>query len=188
MSILVVVLNVGIKWISVLKSDMKHEKKSLMPYANSEGPDQHAHPCSLIWAFSICEHILQYPLILLVGNEGPDQPARMRRLIRTCVAHKLQKGPFCALRIILHCASNVILRIYHGCEGQTEKSVLRAGTTRLAEWCQTVIPRKRFFYLSLTPMLDSFSCIPFISESGFLIMQSLRLRTSTRLWRQYRDV
>ena len=36
----------------------------------------------------------------------------------------------------------------------------------------------RFFCLSLTPMIDSSSCIPFISESGFLIMQSFRLQTS----------
>ena len=34
-------------------------------------------------------------------------------------------------------------------------------------------PEGQIFYLSLTPMIDSFSCIPFISESGFLIMQSL---------------
>ena len=27
-------------------------------------PDQHAHPCRLIWAISVCWCILQYPLIL----------------------------------------------------------------------------------------------------------------------------
>ena len=61
------------------------------------------------------------------------------------------------------------IRIYHGCEGWTEKSVpkLLSGITRLTEWCQTVIPRDGVFYLSLTPMIDSFSCILFISESGF---------------------
>ena len=36
-------------------------------------------------------------------------------------------------------------------------------------------PRDGTLYLSLTHMIDSFSCIPFISESGLLIMPSLRL-------------
>ena len=40
-----------------------------------------------------------------------------------------------------------------------------------------MIPMDRFFYLPLLPIKDSFSCIPFISERGFLIMQSLRLLT-----------
>ena len=48
-----------------------------------------------------------------------------------------------------------------------------SGFMRLAVRCQTVIPKDVFFYLSLTPMIDSFSCIPSVSESGFLIMQSL---------------
>ena len=52
---------------------------------------------------------------------------------------------------------------------------LLSGITTLAKWCQTVIPRYGVFYLSLTPMIDSFSS--FTSESGFLIMQSLRLQT-----------
>ena len=70
-----------------------------MSYANSLGPGEHAHPCSLIWTFSVCRHILQYPLILSADNAGPDQPARMRRMIRACVVRKLYKGPFRALRI-----------------------------------------------------------------------------------------
>ena len=37
-----------------------------------------------------------------------------------------------------------------------------------------MIRRARFFYLSLKPMIDFFSYIPFISESEFLVMQSLR--------------
>ena len=32
------------------------------------------------------------------GNEGPDQPALMRRLIWACVVRKLHKGPFRVLR------------------------------------------------------------------------------------------
>ena len=39
-------------------------KKALMPYANSEGPNEHAHPCSLIWTFSVRRRILHYPSIL----------------------------------------------------------------------------------------------------------------------------
>ena len=46
-----------------------------------------------------CRHILQFLLILLADNEGPDQPAQMRSLIRACVVLKLQTGPFRALRI-----------------------------------------------------------------------------------------
>ena len=34
--------------------------------------------------FSVCQHILQYPSILQVGNKGPNQPLRMCRLIRVC--------------------------------------------------------------------------------------------------------
>ena len=74
-------------------------KRALMSYANSLGPGEHAHPCSLIWTFSVCRHILQYPWILSADNAGPDQPARMRRMIRACVVRKLYKGPFRALRI-----------------------------------------------------------------------------------------
>ena len=39
-------------------------KKALMPYANSEGPDERAHPCSLILTFSFNQHILQCIMIL----------------------------------------------------------------------------------------------------------------------------
>ena len=72
-----------------------------MLYANREVPDEPAYPCSLIWTFSVCRHILQYPLILSADNEGPDQPALMRRLIRACVVRKLHKVSFPALCIIL---------------------------------------------------------------------------------------
>ena len=51
-----------------------------MPYANSGGPDLHAHSCSLICTLS-------------------DQPVRMRRLIWACFVGKIHKGPFLALRI-----------------------------------------------------------------------------------------
>ena len=87
------------KW-ALMPYDAQDGKKALMPYANSEDPDKFAHPCSLIWTFSVCRHILQYLLILLADNAGPDQPAHSRRLIRTCVVRKLHKGLFHALRIL----------------------------------------------------------------------------------------
>ena len=75
-------------------------EKDLMPHANSEGPDERVHPCSLIWTSSIRRHVLQYLLILLVDNESPDQPARMHSLTMAYVVRKLHKGLFRALRII----------------------------------------------------------------------------------------
>ena len=60
-----------------------------------------------------------------------------------------------------------------------------SGITRLAKWCHIVTLRDRFFYLLFTPMIDSFSFMPFISKGGFLIMQSFRLLTSAILWWHY---
>ena len=40
-----------------------HEK-ALMQFADIIGPDQRVYLCSLIWVFSVCRHILQYPLVL----------------------------------------------------------------------------------------------------------------------------
>ena len=34
--------------------DMEREKNALMLYANSKGSDGPAHPCILIWTFSVC--------------------------------------------------------------------------------------------------------------------------------------
>ena len=72
-----------------------------MQFADSVGPDQSEHLSSLIWEFSVRLHILQYPLILKADNEGLDQPAHMRRLIRACVVRKLHMGPFRVLCVIL---------------------------------------------------------------------------------------
>ena len=72
------------------------------------GPDQRAHLCSLIWAFSV--HIIQNPRILLADNEGPDQPALMRRLIRACVIRILHKDPFHALCNIIFCGYVTYMR------------------------------------------------------------------------------
>ena len=56
------------------ESDMQHEKRALMLYANSEGLDQPAHMCILIRAFllvdifnsiyRICKWITKVPVIL----------------------------------------------------------------------------------------------------------------------------
>ena len=89
-----------------VRTDTQRGKK-VMAHARSEGPDEHAHPCSLIWTFSVPRYILQYPLILYADNEGPDQPARMRRLIWACVVRKVHKGPFRALHI------NYIMSLLH---------------------------------------------------------------------------
>ena len=42
----------------------QHTKRALMQFANNVGTDWHVHLCSIIWAFSVHQHILQYPLIL----------------------------------------------------------------------------------------------------------------------------
>ena len=59
-----------------------------MQFADKVGPDECAYLCSLIWAFSVRQHILQYPPILKVDNEGLDQPVLLCRLIMACVVHK----------------------------------------------------------------------------------------------------
>ena len=72
-------LHQSLIYILFLSYDGTHEK-ALMPLADNVGPDQRAYLCSLIWAFSARRHVLQYPLIMQAGNEGPDQPALMQRL------------------------------------------------------------------------------------------------------------
>ena len=67
-------------------------KKALTQFADNVRLDQHAHLYSLVWAFSIPRHILQYLLSLLADNEGPDQPALMR-------CPQVNKGSFRALLI-----------------------------------------------------------------------------------------
>ena len=70
-----------------------------MYFADNIGLDHRAHLCSLIWAFSVPQHILQCP-VLFADNKDPDQPALMHRLIRACAVLKLHMGTFRALRII----------------------------------------------------------------------------------------
>ena len=65
------------------------------------GTDLHALPCSLIWTVSVHWHIFQYPMIPSESNVGHYQPAWMCRLFRACVVHKLHKGSFSELCIML---------------------------------------------------------------------------------------
>ena len=44
--------------------DVHRGKTTIMPYANSEGPDERAHPSSLIFTFSVRWYVLEYPLEL----------------------------------------------------------------------------------------------------------------------------
>ena len=44
--------------------DEQHKKKALIQFEDYTGPDQHVHLISLILAFSVRRHILQYSLIL----------------------------------------------------------------------------------------------------------------------------
>ena len=60
---------------------------------------------------------------------------------------------------------------------------LLSGITGLAEWCLIVIPRDGFFYLFLKPILDAFSCIPFISEDAVFSITDVRHIVMTLLWR-----
>ena len=78
---------------------MRKVRKGPFAIYESEGPDEGAFACSLIWTFSVRRHILHYSLYFYLGNEGPDQPVHIHRLIKACVVRILNKGPFHALRI-----------------------------------------------------------------------------------------
>ena len=71
-----------------------------MPFANTEGPDERAPPWSMIWTFSVRQHILQYPLTLYVGSGGSDPSVRMCRLIRAYIVCTIYKKP-----VLMHFAS-----------------------------------------------------------------------------------
>ena len=50
--------------ISPQKHDEQHTKKALIQFVDNVGPNQCVHLCSLIWAFFVRRHILQYIHIL----------------------------------------------------------------------------------------------------------------------------
>ena len=57
-------LRFTITTLSIEIYDAQRGKKALMPYAKSKGQDERAHTCSLVWAFFVGHHILQFHLIL----------------------------------------------------------------------------------------------------------------------------
>ena len=84
---------------------MQHEKKALMLYANSGGPDEPAHPCNLIWTFSVHQNILQYPRFYKRTTKDqipyticrqcrPWSACTFAKADRACIVHKLYKGLF----------------------------------------------------------------------------------------------
>ena len=56
-------------------------EKGAFERAKNAHSDHPAHAQSIIRAFALHSYILKYPMILLADSEGPDQTARMRRLI-----------------------------------------------------------------------------------------------------------
>ena len=56
-------------------------KKCPRACAKCSYSDDLVHAQSIIRAFALHSHILQYPMILLADSEGPDQTAWSRRLI-----------------------------------------------------------------------------------------------------------
>ena len=76
-------------------------ERALSPYVNSENPDECAyHAVSIMQSDLDILCSLTYTTVSIdsvSNNAGPDQPAQMCRLIRTCIVCKLHKGPFCAL-------------------------------------------------------------------------------------------
>ena len=86
-----------------------------------------------------------------------------------------------------------IIRIFYVCEVQIEKSVRRVIVRHheAASWCRRVILWNRFFYSHQTPMIDSFSCIPFDFQTLILIITfalmpentAVRHKILTKQWR-----
>ena len=72
-----------IKHIKRHKSKMgRVKRKCAFKHAQYAKRSNHpAHVPSIIWTFAPHSYILQYPMILLAANVGPDQIARMHRLI-----------------------------------------------------------------------------------------------------------
>ena len=64
--------------------------------------DHPAHAQSITPVFSLHSYILYYPMILLADNEGPDQTARMRRLIWAFVVGICPKTRFSHGAAIIH--------------------------------------------------------------------------------------
>ena len=57
------------EWVQGIIIDAQRGEKALMPYVSSESQDQCAQTCSLICAFAVRRHLLQYPLMFLADKE-----------------------------------------------------------------------------------------------------------------------
>ena len=60
--------------------DAQRGKKALMPYVNSEGPDECAHPCSLIRTFCVRRHI-QLTLVISTSLISNNRLSRSENLV-----------------------------------------------------------------------------------------------------------
>ena len=74
-------------------------KRVLVQFTDNAGPDQPALKRRLIRAFIVRLQNQWMLLYMLTNRESSDQTARMRMLIWTYVALKLNKGPSHALRL-----------------------------------------------------------------------------------------
>ena len=59
----------------------RQAKNCLRACAKCADSHHPAHAQDIIWAFALHLYILQYPLMLLAGSEGPDQTEPFRNLI-----------------------------------------------------------------------------------------------------------
>ena len=54
--IIINIITIIITIITTRLDDAQYTKKALTQFADNGGSDQHAHPCSLTWAFSVRRH------------------------------------------------------------------------------------------------------------------------------------
>ena len=62
-------------------------KKGFPTWAKFADSDHPVHAKSIIRVFALHSYILQYPMILLVDGEGPDQSARVCKLLWDFAVH-----------------------------------------------------------------------------------------------------
>ena len=67
-------------------------KRAIVHFADNVDPDQRAHMCSPIWAFSVHRHILQYPPILYATTKTQISLRLSANYTRafSCVANQYQ--------------------------------------------------------------------------------------------------
>ena len=70
------------------------KQKSALNKRKNVDSDQPEHAQSIIRALALHSYIMWYPVILLADREGPDQTARMRRLIWAFLVRICRKTRF----------------------------------------------------------------------------------------------